>query len=106
MRTANRNIVYLHKAMEQINNDVETVQTAIKRVGTPKQIDAFFDKKTIAFGNWLLSRTERTLEHPMEELMEAFNEYQSTAPDKEQVDYVESESYYIQDTHAPGSCPL
>jgi tRNA A37 threonylcarbamoyladenosine dehydratase len=86
MRTANRNIVFLKKAMEQINNDAETINAVIRRVGTPKEIDAYFDIKTIAFGKWLLARNERTLEHSMEELMEAFNDYISSAPDSVQVD--------------------
>jgi len=108
MRTANRNIDFLHRAMEQINNDVETIQSAIKRVGTPKEIDAFFDKKSIAFGRWLLGRNERTLEHSMEDLMQAYNDYIHSAPNEEQVDYYRSYEQRCSNetTHAPGGCPL
>lgn len=109
MRTANRNIVFLYQAMEQIENNTETIQQAIKRVGTPKEIDSFFDKFSTAFGKWLLQRNERTLEHSVEELLEAFRDYQAVAPDNEQVDYDpnKKEHYKFQyDTHAPGSCPL
>lgn len=87
MRAEHRNTVYLYKALEQINNDAEVVQAAIKMVGTTKEINAFFDKFTIGFGKWLLQRNERTLEHSVEELLIAYREYLSTAPDSEQIDF-------------------
>jgi hypothetical protein len=106
MRTANRNIDYLRKVLEQINNDTEVVQKAINRLGTPKQIDAFFDKFTIAFGKWLIQRNQRTLEHSVEELLEFYRDYLSSGPDSEQIDFIETSALDTYSTHAPGSCPL
>lgn len=86
MRTANRNIVYLRLTLEQINNNVDVVDQAIRRMGTPKEIDLYFDKFTIAFGKWLLQLNTRTIEHSVEDLLEYYRDYLSTAPDDEQVD--------------------
>jgi hypothetical protein len=114
MRTANRNIDYLKLFAERVilsregnNYTGDDLNIIIRNFGTPKEIDSFFDKFTIAFGKWLLKRNERTLEHSVEELLEAFRDHLLTAPDDEQIDYVKREQKYSHEiTHAPGSCPL
>lgn len=113
MRTANRNIDYLKSFAERVilsregnNYTGDDLNNYIKDFGTPKEIDAFFDKFTVAFGKWLLQRNERTLEHPVEELLEMYRDYLLTAPAEMQVDYIEPKDYSSEDVHAPGSCPL
>ena len=108
MRTANRNLVYIYKALEQVNTDVDICQQALRRLGKPSQIDAYFDKFTIAFAKWLLKRNERTLEHSVEDLLKMYREYLSIAPDTEQIDFIpyEDRVYFSDSTHAPGGCPL
>ncbi len=101
-RTSNRNITYLKCFGERIiyssklrshskSLDDNELDLIIQTWATPKQIDAYFDKFTIAFGKWLLQRTPRTLEHSMEELLADFREYQSTAPDDQQIDNIKEE---------------
>lgn len=115
MRTANRNIDFLKSFAERVilsregnNYTGDDLNQLIKYFGTPKEINSFFDKKSIAFGKWLLQRSERTLEHPMEELMDAFNDYLDESSAEKQIDYDERDEqiYSNKDTHAPGSCPL
>lgn len=110
MRTANRNIDFLRKTVEQVNNDPETTQKAVDGMGTPKEIDAYFDVFTIAFGKHLvrlMNESPRTLEHSVEEILADFRLEISMAKDEFQVDYVEKETGCCdKDTHAPGSCPL
>ncbi len=92
MRTANRNIDYLRKAIEQINNSPETAQMAIIGMGTPKEIDAYFDVFTVAFGKHLVrlfNESPRTLEHSIEEILADYRLELSMAKDEFQVDYVE-----------------
>lgn len=110
IRTANRNIVFLYQFAENINTDPDIIQAAIQRTGTPKEIDAFFDRFTIAFGKWLLRLSDRAKEHPMEEILEMYREYISSSPDDEQIDYEKQESRVLKSdpysTHAPCGCPM
>ena len=117
MRTALRNIDYLKTFAERIlcKHNIkytgDDLATIINNWGTPKEIDNFFDKFTVAFGKHLLAlseRSPRTLEHSMDELLKDFRDTLSIAPDNEQIDYVDRtfEPQVEYDTHAPGSCPL
>ena len=110
MRTAIRNIEYLKTFAESILIENKISYTGddlgiiIKKWGTPKEIDRYFDIFTMAFGDWLISLNERTKEHSMGELLKEYREMISKARDEQQVDYIPFQEDEI--THAPGSCPL
>lgn len=55
-------------------NSDDIINIIINKFGSPKDLDKYFDKFTIEFGQWLLQRTPRTLEHPMEDLLTEFRE--------------------------------
>jgi hypothetical protein len=94
IRTENRNQVFLvnyteyayRKIMKTHVYSMGEINEIVTGFEDPKEINKFFDKFTIAFGNWLLHRTPRTLEHSMEELVAEFRDQLSVAPDNEQID--------------------
>lgn len=93
-RTENRNQVFLITYTEYVyrrllnnhNYSMTEINDIVNGFGSAEEVSKFFDRFTLAFGKWLLERTPRTLEHPMEELLSEFREYLSYAPDSAQVD--------------------
>lgn len=115
MRTANRNNHLLLNFLERYvvskqgaDYSLEELNQFTSKYINDEKVNQYFNKLPIHFGKWLLQRTDRTLEHSVEELFEMYYEWIITASSEEQIDIGISDLSigFQHDTHAPGSCPL